>query len=117
MVKCRYKKCNIYLTNNVRKSNIDAKRPCFIDYARVFDKVKHKELLKILEDLDLFRKDIRLPRNLYWEQSACIRIRNDKSDFVKIERGVRQGCVFSPDLFNIYRGFSLRNFHNCMGSV
>ncbi len=47
MVKCRYKKCNIYLTNNVRKIDIDAKRPVylFIDYAKAFDKVKHNELL------------------------------------------------------------------------
>ncbi|XP_042884442.1 uncharacterized protein LOC122261026 [Penaeus japonicus] len=48
-------------------------------------------------------KDIRLIRNLYWEQKACMRVDNDTSKYTPICRGVRQGCVLSPDLFNLYR--------------
>jgi len=75
---------------------------CFIDYTKAFDKVQHAELPKMLETFDLDGKDIRLIRNLYWGQTACLRVGNELSEYTKIERGVRQGCVFSPDLFNLY---------------
>ena len=46
--------------------------------------------------------DICLIQNLYWEQAACMQVNNELSDYSKIERGIRQGCVFSLDLFNLY---------------
>ena len=75
---------------------------CFIDYTKTFDNAKHDELFKLLSTLDINGKDLRLIRNLYWEQTACMRVGNDKSAYTKIKKGVRQGCVFSPDLFNLY---------------
>ena len=45
---------------------------CFIDYAKVFDKVRHQELFEDLDKLDLYRKDVRLLASLYWNQTACI---------------------------------------------
>ena len=47
---------------------------CFIDYAKAFDKVKREDLFEFLQTLDIDGKDLRLIRNLYWEQSAAIRI-------------------------------------------
>ena len=47
---------------------------CFIDYAKAFDKVKHEHLFEFLQNLDIDGKDVRLIRNLYWEQSAAMRI-------------------------------------------
>ena len=47
---------------------------CFIDYTKAFDKVKHEDLFEFLQNLDIGGKDLRLIRNLYWEQSAAIRI-------------------------------------------
>jgi hypothetical protein len=44
---------------------------CFIDCTKAFDKVKHKELFNILYNLDLDGKDLRVLRNLYWEQTVC----------------------------------------------
>ncbi|GFN99741.1 endonuclease-reverse transcriptase [Plakobranchus ocellatus] len=42
---------------------------------------------------------------MYWEQTAAMRIENKTSTFQDIKRGVRQGCVLSPDLFSLYRKF------------
>ncbi|GFN76183.1 endonuclease-reverse transcriptase [Plakobranchus ocellatus] len=47
---------------------------CFIDYAKAFDKLKHVELFRMLETLDIDRKDLRVIRNLYWDQTASVRI-------------------------------------------
>ncbi len=88
---------------------------CFIDYTKAFDKVRHEEILKMLESLDLDGKDVRLIRNLYWEQTACMRIDGDLSKYIKIFRGVRQGCVLSPDLFNLYSEMILRALEDLKG--
>ena len=48
------------------------------------------------------KKDLRIIQNLYWEQKAVVRLQNGNSDASNIERGVRQGCVLSPKLFNLY---------------
>uniref|UniRef100_A0AAQ6A1U7 ribonuclease H n=1 Tax=Amphiprion ocellaris TaxID=80972 RepID=A0AAQ6A1U7_AMPOC len=90
---------------------------CYIDYTKAFDKVKHEQLFDILEKLDLDGKDLRVIRNLYGEQSACIRIGNDFSQYKMIQRGVRQGCVFSPDLFNIYSETIMRELEELEGLI
>ncbi|XP_042883267.1 uncharacterized protein LOC122260182 [Penaeus japonicus] len=90
---------------------------CFIDYTKAFDKVQHEELLRLLQGLDLDGKDIRLIRNLYWEQKACMRVDNDTSKYTPICRGVRQGCVLSPDLFNLYSEMILRQLEDMPGFI
>ena len=72
---------------------------CFIDYSKAFDKVRHEKLFNILEHLDIDGKDLRVTRNLHWDQSAAVRIGGELSEYKLIKRGVRQGCVMSPDLF------------------
>ena len=79
------------------------------------DKVRHEKLFNILEHLDIDGKDLRAIRNLYWCQSAAIRIGGELSEYKLIKRGVRQGCVMSPDLFNIYSEMILRNLENYPG--
>ena len=88
---------------------------CFIDYTKAFDKVKHKELFEDLSKLDLHGKDLRLMTSLYWNQSACIRVDGECSKYIDIERGVRQGCVLSPDLFNYYSELILRELEKERG--
>ena len=88
---------------------------CFIDYTKAFDKVKHKELFEDLSSLDLHGKDLRLMTSLYWNQSACIRVDGECSKYIDIERGVRQGCVLSPDLFNYYSELILRELEKEKG--
>ena len=82
---------------------------CFIDYEKAFDKVRHPELVKILRNLNLDGKDIRLITNLYWDQLAAVNIENNLSSWIEIKRGVRQGCVLSPELFAIYGEIILRS--------
>ncbi|GFO24159.1 LINE-1 reverse transcriptase [Plakobranchus ocellatus] len=72
---------------------------CFFDYAKAFDKVRHIELSHMLEKLDIGGKDLRINRNLYWDQTPSVKIEGELNDFKPIKRGVRQGCVMSPDLF------------------
>ena len=64
--------------------------------------MQHKHLFRILEVLDINGNNLELIKNLYWEQEASIKIGNHTSDWVKIEKGVRQGCVLSPGLFSLY---------------
>lgn len=75
---------------------------CFIDYQKAFDKVQHDKMMEILESIGLEKQDLRIIANLYWNQTSSVRIESEESDEVLIKRGVRQGCVLSPLLFNIY---------------
>ena len=88
---------------------------CFIDYSIAFDRVKHKELMQMLSELDIDGKDLRLIRNLYWNQKAAIKIGDQISNYVDIKRGVRQGCVLSPDLFSLYSEKILRGIKDMKG--
>ncbi|GFO24946.1 endonuclease-reverse transcriptase [Plakobranchus ocellatus] len=75
---------------------------CFVDYTKAFDRVHHDEILKQLKQLNIDGKDLRIIKTMYWEQTAAMRIENKTSTFQDIKRGVRQGCVLSPDLFSLY---------------
>ena len=88
---------------------------CFIDYFKAFDKVKHEKLFEMLNQLDIDGKDLRVLRNLYWDQTAAVRVGGELSEYTNIKRGVRQGCVMSPDLFNLYSEVILRNLDGSEG--
>ena len=74
---------------------------CFIDYEKAFDRVKHEKLCEILKVIGMDGKDIRIIAKLYWEQVAVVRTQKGNSRNIKIRKGVRQGCVLSPYLFNL----------------
>ena len=76
---------------------------CFLDYEKAFDTVQHEPLVQILRQTGLDDKDIRIIQNLYWHQEAEVRVGGDqKTESFRVMRGVRQGCVLSPLLFNMY---------------
>ena len=75
---------------------------CFIDYTKAFDKVKHNDVIYMLENLNIDSKDLRIIKNIYWQQTAAIRVGNQFGILQQIKQGVRQGCVLSPDLFSLY---------------
>ena len=89
---------------------------CFIDYAKAFDRVKHENLIECLKQIGLDSKDVRVITNLYWHQKAAIRVNKDISEYTSIQRGVRQGCVLSPILFNIYTELIFRQFEHLEGT-
>lgn len=75
---------------------------CFIDYNKAFDKVKHDQLIDLLKNKNLDKQDVRLISNLYYNQRATVKNGQERSEEVEIKRGVRQGCILSPLLFNAY---------------
>ena len=75
---------------------------CFIDYAKAFDRVKHEKLVDIMKKTGIPEHEIRLIVNLYWDQRAVIRTEKGITKEVEIKKGVRQGCILSPILFNLY---------------
>ena len=75
---------------------------CYIDFAKAFDRVKHEDMMEMLGEIGIDGKDKRMIMNLYWNQKATVQIGEEQTEWVEIKRGVRQGCVLSPDLFNLY---------------
>src|SRR5438132_5897329 len=110
----------IFILRNICERTIEVNKNlylCFIDFTKAFDKVRHIKLLNMLQDLDLDGKDIRQVRNLYWDQSAAIRYQNELGNFASIKRRVSQGCVLSPDLFNLYSENIMRHIEGVGGLI
>ena len=82
---------------------------CFIDYAKAFDCVDHNKLWKILKEMGIPDHLTCLLRNLYAGQEATVRIGHGKTDWFQIGKGVRQGCILSPWLFNFYAEYIMTN--------
>ena len=82
---------------------------CFIDYAKAFNCVDHNKLWKILKEMGIPDHLTCLLRNLYAGQEATVRIRHGTTDWLQIGKGVRQGCILSPCLFNLYAEYIMRN--------
>ena len=75
---------------------------CFLDYAKTFDCVDHNKLWKILKEMGIPNHLTRLLRNLYAGQEATVRTGRGTTDWFQIGKGVHQGCILSPCLFNLY---------------
>ena len=75
---------------------------CFIDYTKAFDCVDHNKLWKILQEMGIPDHVTCLLRNLYAGQEATVRTRHGTTDGFQIEKGVCQGYMLPPCLFNLY---------------
>jgi len=82
---------------------------CFINYAKAFDCVDHNKLWKILKEMGIPDHQTCLLRNLYTGQEAAVRTGHGTTDWFQITKGVRQGCILSPCLFNLYAEYIMRN--------
>ena len=75
---------------------------CFIDYAKALDCVAHNKLRKILKEMGIPGHLTCLLRNLYTGQEATVRTGYRTTDRFQIGKGLCQGCILSPCLFNLY---------------
>ena len=82
---------------------------CFIDYAKAFDCVDQNKLWKILKEMGIPEHLTCLLRNLHAGQEATVRIGHGTTDWFQIGKGVHQGCILSPCLFNFYAEYIMRN--------
>ena len=82
---------------------------CFIDYAKAFDSVDQHKLWKILKEMGIPNHPTSLLRNLYAGQEATVRTGHRITDWFQIGKGVCQGCMLSPCLFNFFAGYIMRN--------
>ena len=82
---------------------------CFIDYAKAFDCVDHNKFWKILKEMGIPDHLICLLRNLYAGQKAIVRTGHGTTHWFQIGKGVRQGYILSPCLFNFYAEYVMRN--------
>ena len=82
---------------------------CFIDYTKAFNCVDHNKLWKILKEMGISDHLTCLLRNLYASQEATVRTGHETSDWFQIGKGVRQGCMLLPCLFNLYAEYIMRN--------
>ena len=82
---------------------------CFIDCAKAFDCVDHNKLWKILQEMGIPDHLTCLLRNLYAGREATVRTGHGTIDWFQIGKGVRQGCILSPCLFNLYAEYIMQN--------
>ena len=75
---------------------------CFIDYAKAFDCADHNKLRKILKEIGIPDHLTSLLRNLYTAREAAVRTGHGTTNWFQVGNGVRQGCILSPCLFNLY---------------
>ena len=82
---------------------------CFIDYGKAFDCVDHNKLWEISKEIGIPDHLTFLLRDLYAVQEATDRTGHGKIDWFRIGKGIHQGCIFSPCLFNLYAEYTMRN--------
>ena len=81
---------------------------CFIDYTKAFDCVDHNKLENSSRDVNTRTPDLLL-RNLYATQEATVRTGHGTTDWFQIGKGIRQRCILSPCLFNLYAEYIMQN--------
>ena len=94
--------CWQLLDNRKRKKNPKIIYFCFLDFSKNFHCVDHNKLWKILKEMEIPNLLTCLLRNLYVDQEATARTRHGTTDWFQVGKGVLQGCILSPCLFNLY---------------
>ena len=82
---------------------------CCVDYAKAFDCVDHNKQWKILQEMGIPDHLTCFLRNLYAGQEATVRTGHGTTDWFQIRKGVCQGCILSPCLFNSHAEYIMRN--------
>ena len=82
---------------------------CFIDYTEAFDCVDHNKQWKIIKEMGMPDHLTCLLRNLFAGQEATVSTKHGTTDWFQIGKGVCQGCILSPCLFNLYAEYIMQN--------
>ena len=82
---------------------------CFIDYTKAFDCVDHNKLWKILQEMGIPDHLTCVLRNVYADEEVIVRIGYGTTEWFQIGKGVQQGCILSPYLFNLYAEYMMGN--------
>jgi hypothetical protein len=81
---------------------------CFIDYAKAFDSVENSNLWNSMENMGIPEHLIGLIRDLYTGQETKVQVEQGATDCFPVQKGLRQGCILSPGLFNLYSEHIIR---------
>jgi hypothetical protein len=81
---------------------------CFIDYSKAFDCIDHGRLRNTLRSMGVPKHLIALIKSLYTKQEAAVKTEYGNTEWFEVGTGVRQGCILSPYLFNMYSEYILR---------
>ena len=82
---------------------------CFIDFTKAFDRVEHKMFIEVLKKKEVKQAEICLICEIYNKRRAFMQKDSERENEIKIKRGVRQRCILSPILFNIYAEEAFRS--------
>ena len=96
---------NIFTVNEIIDKKLKEKKKvyiCFLDIEKAYDKVDREMMLAVLESIGLPRKIINIIRKLYSNTYATYKLMDLGTKLIKSTRGVRQGCILSSTLFNLY---------------
>ena len=96
---------NIFILNEIiemHKQENKSLYVCYIDIEKAYDKVNRKILIKVIEKIGMPSKVVNIIRSLYLATKAIYVLGDIETEWADIHNGVRQGCVMSPTLFNLY---------------
>ena len=93
----------------IEKAKEFQKNICLVDYTKAFDCVDHNKMWKTLKEMGIPDHLTCLLRNLNAGQEETVKTGHGTTDWFQIGKGVRQGCILSPCLFNLYAEYIMRN--------
>ena len=93
----------------IEKAKEFQKNICLVDYTKAFDCVDHNKMWKTLKEMGIPDHLTCLLRNLNAGQEETVKTGHGTTDWFQTQKGVRQGCILSPCLFNLYAEYIMRN--------
>ena len=75
---------------------------CFVDYTKAFDSVEHQQLWTVMRKMGFPKRIVSLIEAFYSEQQSAVRTDSGTTYWFCVRKGVRQGCIMSPQLFSVY---------------